>query len=246
MASSVESAYSVYSGVTPQNRLQRLAVAGSGVTATIGIWGRHLEAMRAVDPDCVKAMIAVARISSAVRAAERLTASAISIVSSGDCRRVRRCRPVLNCSCSAALHMRRIIATVSTGYLPIAVSADSITASVPSKIALATSEASARVGLGLSRIESSIWVAVITGVRVSEHRRMIRFCHTGTSSGATSTPKSPRATMSASATLTISGRCSSASGFSIFPIRGTKRPHCSQACRKSIKSSGARRKESAT
>lgn len=38
---------------------------------------------------------------------------------------------------------------LSTGYFPAAVSPDSITASVPSKMALATSDASARVGRGL-------------------------------------------------------------------------------------------------
>ena len=37
-----------------------------------------------------------------------------------------------------------------------------MTASVPSKIALATSLASARVGLGFERIESSMSVAVMT------------------------------------------------------------------------------------
>ena len=36
----------------------------------------------------------------------------------------------------------------STGYFPTAVSPESITASVPSRIAFATSEASARVGAG--------------------------------------------------------------------------------------------------
>ena len=38
--------------------------------------------------------------------------------------------------------------TASRGYSPTAVSADSMTASVPSRIAFATSEASARVGRG--------------------------------------------------------------------------------------------------
>ncbi len=35
---------------------------------------------------------------------------------------------------------------------------------VPSNTALATSDTSARVGLGLRIMESSIWVAVITGL----------------------------------------------------------------------------------
>ncbi len=56
-----------------------------------------------------------------------------------------------------------MVRTASTGYAPAAVSPDSITAEVPSKIALATSLTSARVGVGLRCIESSIWVAVMTG-----------------------------------------------------------------------------------
>src|SRR5437773_5505730 len=73
-----------------------------------------------------------------------------------------------NCSCwagrgysrmlpSASSMMRAIMLTASIGYFPVAVSAESITASDPSKIALATSEASARVGRGFSVIDSSIW-----------------------------------------------------------------------------------------
>ncbi len=52
-------------------------------------------------------------------------------------------------------------ATASTGYFPTAVSPDSITASVPSSSAFATSDTSARVGRGAAVIDSSIWVAVI-------------------------------------------------------------------------------------
>ena len=50
------------------------------------------------------------------------------------------------------------------GIRPTAVSPESMTASVPSKMALATSLASARVGRGLWRIESSMSVAVMTGL----------------------------------------------------------------------------------
>ena len=49
-----------------------------------------------------------------------------------------------------------IIDTAAIGCSPDAVSADSITASVPSKMAFATSEASARVGSGFWIIDSSI------------------------------------------------------------------------------------------
>ena len=50
----------------------------------------------------------------------------------------------------------------SRGYLPEAVSPESMTQLVPSKTALATSLISARVGRGLRIMESSIWVAVTT------------------------------------------------------------------------------------
>ena len=63
--------------------------------------------------------------------------------------------------------MRSIICTVSSGYWPDAVSAESISASLPSSTAFATSEASARVGRGFCVMDSSICVAVITGRRAS-------------------------------------------------------------------------------
>ena len=72
-------------------------------------------------------------------------------------------------------------------------------AEVPSRIAFATSVASARVGSGAWIIDSSICVAVITGLPRSSERRMIRFCSSGTSAAPISTPRSPRATMAASA-----------------------------------------------
>ena len=71
--------------------------------------------------------------------------------------------------------MRLIMATASRGYRPLAVSPESMTASVPSKTALATSLASARVGRGFSIIDSSIWVAMITGLRHSAARRITCF-----------------------------------------------------------------------
>ncbi|SVK52403.1 Uncharacterised protein [Acinetobacter baumannii] len=57
---------------------------------------------------------------------------------------------------SAPRQTRAIAATVSAGYWPAAVSADSMTASVPSRMALATSMTSARVGIGLVIIDSII------------------------------------------------------------------------------------------
>ena len=81
----------------------------------------------------------------------------------------------------------------------MAVSPESITASVPSRIALKTSDASARVGCGLVVIDSSICVAVMTTLPRAFASRMIRFCAEGTRSGDNSTPRSPRATITPSA-----------------------------------------------
>ena len=60
---------------------------------------------------------------------------------------------------------------------------------------MATSEASARVGRGAEIIDSSIWVATITGLAQRRAAVTIRFWTSGTSSSGSSTPRSPRATM---------------------------------------------------
>ena len=99
--------------------------------------------------------------------------------------------------------MRAIVSTVSTGNFPTALSPESMTASVPSRIALATSEASARVGRGFSIMLSSIWVAVITTLPAALAIAMIRFWTIGTSSVPSSTPRSPRATMTPSVAARI-------------------------------------------
>ena len=78
--------------------------------------------------------------------------------------------------------MRTIVSTASTGYLPTAVSPLSITAEVPSRMALATSEASARVGSGASIIDSSICVAVITvlpGLAAHADHALLQHRHLG-------------------------------------------------------------------
>ena len=121
--------------------------------------------------------------------------------------------------------MRAIVLTASSGYLPEAVSPDSMIASEPSRIALATSLASARVGRGLRIIESSIWVAVTTGLPRTLHLAMIIFCSIGTSSGDISMPRSPRATMIPSAAAMIASMFWIASGFSIFAITGVWWPN---------------------
>ena len=109
-----------------------------------------------------------------------------------------------------------MIATDSTGYSPEALSAESMTQSTPSITAVATSEASARVGIGESIIDSSICVATTTGLPALRQMRVISFCTPGIRSGGNSTPRSPRAIMTPSAAETISSRMSNAAGFSIL------------------------------
>ena len=142
--------------------------------------------------------------------------------------------------------MRAIVRTASSGYLPTEVSPDSITASAPSSTALATSDASARVGREFSIIDSSIWVATITGLAFSRAIWMARFCTSGTSSSGSSTPRSPRATMTASKASTMASRLSIASGFSSLAITGTRRPTRSITSCTSSTSAGERTNDSAT
>ena len=68
-----------------------------------------------------------------------------------------------------------MISTAAVGNLPPAVSPLSITQSAPSRTAFATSDASARVGRGLEVIDSSIWVAQITGLPAMLHLAIIIF-----------------------------------------------------------------------
>src|SRR3546814_608449 len=148
--------------------------------------------------------------------------AAIAIAWSARCR-LREALPksmsASNCF-SAPMQMRAIASTARTGKLPAAVSADSITASVPSITALATSSTSARVGIGLSTIDCSIWVAVITTRLRASDSRMIFFCRPGSSASPISTPRSPRATITTSLASTISDRFSIASARSIFDTGG--------------------------
>ena len=112
------------------------------------------------------------------------------------CRRPRASGGGSRIDGSTARAIRSIVCDGLDGIAPTAVSAESITAEVPSRIAFATSLASARVGSACSIIDSSICVAVITGLPRSRQRRMIRFCISGTVAAPISTPRSPRATIS--------------------------------------------------
>ena len=105
---------------------------------------------------------------------------------------------------SLAVAILDSIATASTGCAPTADSADSMTQSVPSRMAFATSVASARVGRRFEVIDSSICVAVITGLARRLASRITRFCTTAIRSIGTSTPRSPRAIMMPSASWTMS------------------------------------------
>ena len=118
--------------------------------------------------------------------------------------------------------MRAIVVTASIGQAPTLVSPESMIASAPSSTALAASDASARVGLGFSIIDSSTWVATMTGLASWRASSTARFWTIGTSSSGISTPRSPRATMMPSKASTISSRFSTACGFSILAMTGTR------------------------
>ena len=141
-----------------------------------------------------------------------------------------------------------MVSTVCTGNRPTALSPESITASVPSRMALATSEASARVGRGFSIMLSSIWVAVMTTRPAALAAAMIFFWTVGTSSVPISTPRSPRATITPSATSRMAARFSTASGFSILAITGRSWPSPAAPMRALISSTSAasRTKDRAT
>ena len=106
---------------------------------------------------------------------------------------------------------------------------------------MATSLTSALVGRDEVIIESSIWVAVITGRASRPAPSITCFCTTGTSSIGSSIPRSPRATIRQSAARTISSIASTACGFSIFAISGIR--VCSRTW---LMSSARRTKDSAT
>ena len=116
-------------------------------------------------------------------------------------------------------------------------------ASAPSKIAVDTSDTSARVGTGLVIMDSSICVATTTGLPARLADRVICFCSPGTFSSGISTPRSPRATITASARSRISPSRYTACGFSILAITAA-RPRVIFFA--SAMSSGRWMKESAT
>ena len=80
---------------------------------------------------------------------------------------------------SMVLTMFFITSTHSSGYLPVVVSPESMTASARSRTAFETSEISARVGIGARIIDSSRCVAMMTGLPWTRHRSTMRVCTSG-------------------------------------------------------------------
>ena len=89
----------------------------------------------------------------------------------------------------------RSIRADSKGKRPLVVSPEVMVASVRSSTALVISATSARVGLGLLSMDSSICVAQMTYLPASMVLPMIYFCASTTFSMGSSMPRSPRATM---------------------------------------------------
>mmetsp|Transcript_6758 Transcript_6758/g.16420 ORF Transcript_6758/g.16420 Transcript_6758/m.16420 type:complete len:310 (+) Transcript_6758:793-1722(+) len=117
---------------------------------------------------------------------------------------------------SASRAVSSMTRTASSGYLPLAVSPESMTQSAPSTMALPTSETSARVGRGLTTMDSSIWVATMTGLAARLHLRMMDFWATKTFAGGISIPRSPRATITPSVAARMASKLSRPSWFSIL------------------------------
>ena len=200
----------------------RLAARSSSVGARTGTAGRIRLTASGVRPERVGATIALApRLAATNAAASERTRDWKRPVSAH--------APGAGSSNMAPSARRAIFAIARTavaGFLPTLVSSESMTASVPSQTAPATSVASARVGLDEETIDSIICVAVIAGLPAAAHSRSIILCRSGTWSKGISIPRSPRAIITASETSIISLKFSSASGFSIFatiPTWGARR-----------------------
>ena len=157
-------------GSTPQVRHRLCTVDGWWLNARTGTFGLSRATNRGVAPRAVGVTIARAPTSRATRTAASLTDPATNPAG---------CARWANTSGSSVASARRairaIVSTTFAGWRPIAVSSESITASVPSRMALATSPASARVGCGASTMLLSICVAVMTGFALALASRMIRF-----------------------------------------------------------------------
>mmetsp|Transcript_20699 Transcript_20699/g.73123 ORF Transcript_20699/g.73123 Transcript_20699/m.73123 type:complete len:234 (+) Transcript_20699:83-784(+) len=192
---------------TPRSRPRHwFATSGVAVSASTGMAGRYLEIRRAELPVSVHTTIILASMSMLVLTAADAMASVTDTTPSSS--RVLCRTAAYSCAwlvtASASEHTAAIMRTACNGYSPPAVSPLSMTASLPSSTAFATSVHSARVGRGLDTIDSSICVAVTTGLPTRLALRIIIFCARKTFSGGISMPRSPRATIMASVVARIS------------------------------------------
>mmetsp|Transcript_12972 Transcript_12972/g.45038 ORF Transcript_12972/g.45038 Transcript_12972/m.45038 type:complete len:388 (-) Transcript_12972:477-1640(-) len=187
-----------------------------GTTPTMVGWaGRyfamHLAAVPLAARTTMMAACTLAAVSTALdaRLSMVLIGESDMDVCSVDCASAR-----LSTHSSASSHIPAMVCTASSGYAPAAVSPLSMTQSVPSSTALATSVASARVGLGAAIMLSSICVAVMTGFAARLHLRIIIFCTQKILLSAISIPRSPRATITPSARSRMASKFTSPSWFS--------------------------------
>mmetsp|Transcript_24424 Transcript_24424/g.37111 ORF Transcript_24424/g.37111 Transcript_24424/m.37111 type:complete len:203 (-) Transcript_24424:298-906(-) len=127
---------------------------------------------------------------------------------------------------SASSTILLMVRKVSTGKLPLATSPLNITMLLPSSTAFATSQASARVGKGLSSMEASISVAQTMILLVARVFWIIHFWAIQIFSMGISIPRSPRATMMPSATSKISSKFAIPSTFSILAMILMLSPQC--------------------
>mmetsp|Transcript_3508 Transcript_3508/g.8657 ORF Transcript_3508/g.8657 Transcript_3508/m.8657 type:complete len:297 (-) Transcript_3508:561-1451(-) len=196
--------------------------------------GRYLAAMRAEMPVSLSTSISLAFSSSAATTADTTNASQIGLFGVPRVSvRIVSVSPLWSTACSAVWQMRAMVRTVSSGYSPFAVSPESITASQPSSTAFAVSAHSARVGRGDRVIESSICVAQITGLPRRLALATIHFCARNTFSCGISIPRSPRATITPSASSMISSMLRKPSAFSILatmPMSGPRISRISRTC----------------
>ena len=130
----------------------RRATRSSVVSANIGAEGRVLLTMAADVPPLLRTTTARTRRSLLSCAVDRAMArvSGMECIFSGPtCRGMGWRNPVSSdCHVSTLRQILSMVRTVSSGYWPRAVSAESITASAPANTAPETSDASARVGRG--------------------------------------------------------------------------------------------------
>mmetsp|Transcript_37778 Transcript_37778/g.83164 ORF Transcript_37778/g.83164 Transcript_37778/m.83164 type:complete len:363 (+) Transcript_37778:918-2006(+) len=200
-------------GWTPRCRLSWRQTLSEGESASTGTGGLYALTARVVSP----------KPSSNTRIASALASCASTHAADANGSHATSCGVEARNGCvrdhdSVHATIDACIATAESGNLPLADSPESITASACSSTAFVTSATSARVGLGLCCIDSSICVATITGLPAAAHMRTISFCQVTTCSSGTSTPKSPRATITPSDASIMSCRLSRASTDSIFEM----------------------------